>query len=233
MTETKTKETTAPKAEPKVIENTTPEVKAEPKAKKVATKTSKDDVMEKYLQMVQFIQNTIGNIENDIKRVSIVLSQLSKFNLEKPEIFLEVGKDNKEIFWEEELKAYSEENMEIVEGKFDGYFMIGADQKKYPVPLNYSSKTKLIPGDILKLKILEDGKFIYKLIQPADRKHVRAILSKTEDNKFIAMTDDGKSFFLNQAAVSFFKGKPGDELYILVNEKDDSAFAAIEAIIKK
>ena len=123
--------------------------------------------------------------------------------------------------------------MEVIEGKFDGYFMIGADQKKYPVPLNYSSKTKLIPGDVLKLKILEDGKFIYKLIQPADRKHVRAILSKTEDNKFIAMTDDGKSYFLNQAAVSFFKGKPGDELYILVNEQDKSAFAAIEAIIKK
>jgi hypothetical protein len=86
--------------------------------------------------------------------------------------------------------------------------MIGADQKKYPVPLNYSSKTKLVPGDILKLKILEDGKFIYKLIQPVDRKHIRATLSKTDDNKFVAVTDDGKNYFLNQAAVTFFKGKP-------------------------
>ena len=40
--------------------------------------------------------------------------------------------------------------------------MIGADQKKYPVPMNYSSKTKLIPGDTLKLKVMPDGKFIYK-----------------------------------------------------------------------
>lgn len=231
MAETKTKETAAAK-EVKAVEPKVEAKTAEPKAKK-ATKTSKDELMEKYLQMVQFVQNTVGNIENDLKRVSIVLSQLSKFNPEKPESFLEIDKDAKDFFWETELKTYSEENMEVVEGKFDGYFMIGADQKKYPVPLNYSSKTKLIPGDVLKLKILEDGKFIYKLIQPADRKHVRAILSKTEDNKFIAMTDDGKSFFLNQAAVSFFKGKPGDELYILVNEKDDSAFAAIEAIIKK
>ncbi|AHB41581.1 50S ribosomal protein L7/L12 [candidate division SR1 bacterium RAAC1_SR1_1] len=231
MAETKTKETAAAK-EVKAVEPKVEAKTAEPKAKK-ATKTSKDELMEKYLQMVQFVQNTVGNIENDLKRVSIVLSQLSKFNPEKPESFLEIDKDAKDFFGETELKTYSEENMEVVEGKFDGYFMIGADQKKYPVPLNYSSKTKLIPGDVLKLKILEDGKFIYKLIQPADRKHVRAILSKTEDNKFIAMTDDGKSFFLNQAAVSFFKGKPGDELYILVNEKDDSAFAAIEAIIKK
>ena len=62
--------------------------------------------------------------------------------------------------------------------------MTGTDQKKYPVPLNYSSKTKLVPGDILKLKILEDGKFVYKLIQPIERKHIRATLSKTDDNKF-------------------------------------------------
>ena len=46
----------------------------------------------------------------------------------------------------QELKTYKdEENLEIVEGKFDGYFMIGGNQKKYPVPLNYSSKTKLVP----------------------------------------------------------------------------------------
>lgn len=86
---------------------------------------------------------------------------------------------------------------------------------------------------MLKLKILEDGRFIYKLIQPVERKHVRAILSKTDDNKFVAITDDGKNYFLNQAAVTFFKGKAGDELYILINDKEEMGFAAIEAIIKK
>jgi hypothetical protein len=43
------------------------------------------------------------------------------------------------------------------------------------------------------------------LIHPAERKHVRAMLSKTDENKFTAMTDDGKIYFLNQAAVTFFK----------------------------
>ena len=111
--------------------------------------------------------------------------------------------------------------------------MVGADQKKYPVPMNYSSKTKLIPGDTLKLKVMPDGKFIYKLIKPADRKHLRAILSRTDENKFTAVTDEGTVYFLNQAAVTFFKGTPGDELYIIINEKDKGSFAAIEAIIKK
>lgn len=223
MTETKTQETSKAEA-------TAPKAKA---AKPAAKKVSKNEIMEKYLQMVQFVQNVIGEIETDLKRANIILQQLSKFNPDKPEEFEAIEKETKDAIGENELKNYTEENAEVVEGKFDGYFMIGADQKKYPVPLNYSSKTKLVPGDILKLKILEDGKFIYKLIQPIDRKHIRALLSKTEDNKFVAMTDEGKSYFLNQAAVTFFKGKPGDELYILVNEKEDMGFAAIEAIIKK
>ena len=205
----------------------------ETKAKTKVSKTSKDDLMKKHEQMVQFVQNVLWEMENDLKRVKIVLNQLTKFDPENPESLVSTEKEDENLMWTDELKAYSEENMEVVEWKFDWYFMIGADQKKYPVPLNYSSKTKLVPGDILKLKILEDGKFIYKLIQPVDRKHIRATLSKTDDNKFVAVTDDGKNYFLNQAAVTFFKGKPGDELYVLANEKEDASFAAIEAIIKK
>ena len=86
---------------------------------------------------------------------------------------------------------------------------------------------------MLKLKVTPEGKFIYKLIKPVERKHLRALLSKTDENKFTANTEDGKVYFLNQEAVTFFKGTPGDELYILINEKDPAAFAAIEAIIKK
>ena len=91
----------------------------------------------------------------------------------------ETNKESNKAIGEVELKSYNEENAQVIEGKFDGYFMMGSDQKKYPVPLNYSSKTKLVAGDILKLKILEDGKFIYKLIQPVERKHIRAIISQT------------------------------------------------------
>lgn len=198
---------------------------------KEGVKISKEDLMEKHTQTVQFLQNMVSNIETDLKRVHLALSQLAKFDLEHPETFMDIVSTS-EIAKEAE-KSEDEENMEVVEGVFDGYFMTGTDQKKYPVPMNYSSKTKLVPGDKLKLKILEDGKFIYKLIEPVERKHIRAVLTKTEDNKFVAITDERKSYFLNQAAVTFFKGKPGDELYILVNDKEEMAFAAIEAIIKK
>ena len=56
---------------------------------------------------------------------------------------------------------------------------------------------------VMKLKILPEGRLVFKLIKPAERKHLRAILSKTDENKFTANTDDGKVYFLNQAAVSF------------------------------
>lgn len=190
-----------------------------------------EELIEKHNQMVQFVKNTISTIETDLKRMKLVLNKLSKFDPSDPKSL-----DDKEIteaIGTEDLKSYTEDDIQVVEWKFDGYFMVGADQKKYPVPLNYSSKTKLVPGDVLKLKILDNWQFIYKLINPVERKHIRAILSKTEDNKFTAVTDDGQTFFLNQAAVTFFKGKPWDELYILTNEKDNGGFAAIEAVIKK
>jgi len=195
------------------------------------TPVQNNELIEKHNQMINFVKNTISTIEVDLKRMKLVLNKLTKFDPNDP-----TSLDDKEVteaLGTQELKSYTEENVQVVEWKFDGYFMVDADQKKYPVPLNYSSKTKLVPGDILKLKILENGQFVYKLINPVERKHIRATLSKTEDNKFTAITDDGQTFFLNQAAVTFFKGRPGDELYILTNEKDNGWFAAIEAIIKK
>ena len=200
--------------------------------KKTTTpKVSNDELMEKHTQMVQFVKNTISGIETDLKRIKIILNKLSKFDPKDPESLND--KELEETIGATDLKSYKEDNVQVIEWKFDGYFMVWADQKKYPVPLNYSSKTKLVPWDILKLKILENGQFVYKLINPVERKHVRAILSMTDENKFTAITDDGKTYFLNQAAVTFFKWKPWDELFILINEKDGGSFAAIEAVIKK
>lgn len=195
------------------------------------TKTN-EALMKNYQQLLQFAQNAVITAELQLERAKLTLDQLSSFDPENPES-LSAYLEEVRATNPEELKSYKDEDVEVVEGIFDGYYMVGADQKKYPVPMNYSSKSKLIPGDVMKLKILPDGKMLFKLIKPAERKHLRAILSKTDDNKFTANTDDGKIYFLNQAAVSFHAGTPGDELYIIVNDKDEGLFAAIEAIIKK
>jgi hypothetical protein len=102
--------------------------KAETKATKSTAKTTatkkvnKDEMLQKHQQMVQFVQNMLGNMESDMKRIKLTLNQLSKFDPENPE-----SVENKEVEQAaaQEMKNYSEENAEIVEGKFDGYFMIG------------------------------------------------------------------------------------------------------------
>lgn len=214
-----------------MAENKKPTLKqVKPTLKKSSAGAVDSEVMKKHQQMINFLRNEIGNIEVELKKMRVILDQLVNFD---PTDL----KSLSSLEWQEvsnvELSSYYEEWVEVIEWLFDGYFMVGNDQKKYPVPMNYSSKTKLVPWDMLKLKVMPDWKFIYKLIKPAERKHLRAILSRTDENKFTAVTDEGTVYFLNQAAVTFFKGTPGDELYIIVNEKDNTSFAAIEAIIKR
>ncbi len=178
---------------------------------------------DKQKEALRSIENILTNIEVDLKRIKLTISQVVSGSLPQAPI------ESTPLVNQDE----EDENVQVVEGEFDGYFMIWSDQKKYPVPMNYASKTKLIPGDKLKLKIMQDGKLIYKLIAPAERKNVKAILSMTDDNKFIGITEDGQTYFLNQAAVTFFKGKPGDELFITINAEGKGGFAAIEAVIQK
>jgi hypothetical protein len=141
MAETKTTGTAAKAAAPKAA---TPKV-AKPATKApAAKKVDKEELMKKHQQMVQFVQNVLSEMESDIKRMHMILNQLAKFDPEKPETLEGAGKEVEGV-GKVELKTYNEENAEVVEGKFDGYFMVGNDQKKYPVPLNYSSKTKLVP----------------------------------------------------------------------------------------
>jgi hypothetical protein len=194
--------------------------------------TNIDDVsIEKYKQMLSFVKNIVDNIESDLKKAKNILYKLELFDPRDSNTL--IIDDSESVVMQHKLQSYTESDAHVIEWLFDWYFMIGSDQKKYPVPMNYASKTKLVPGDVLKLKILSDGKFVYKLIHPVERKHIRATLSKMDDNKFIAVTDDNQTYFLNQAAVTFFKGKPGDELYVMTNIDGSGSFAAIEAIIKK
>lgn len=130
-----------------------------------------------------------------------------------------------------EPKEYEEDDVKVIESIYDGNFITGPDGRKYPVPLNYSSKTKLIWGDVLKLKIMSDGALIYKLIGQAPRKHVRATISRDDDTKYIAITADGHKYIINQAAITFYKAQIGDEVSIIINT-DGHSHAALEAVLQ-
>ncbi|MBM2821174.1 MAG: hypothetical protein HW405_934, partial [Candidatus Berkelbacteria bacterium] len=67
----------------------------------------------------------------------------------------------------------------IVEGIFDGEEMIDSSGKKYPIPQNYASKSKLVAGDKLKLTVVPDGTFIFKQIGPVNRKRIVGKLTES------------------------------------------------------
>lgn len=125
--------------------------------------------------------------------------------------------------------AYENGDQQIVEGVFDGQKMLGPDDKTFPVPANYASKSKLLQGDRLKLTILPNGSFLYKQISPIERKHVKGTLVK-EDGQF-RVDVDGKLYKVLLASVTYFKGEAGDEVTLIVANDDSGDWGAIEAII--
>lgn len=185
------------------------------------------DYIEELSITIKVLALNVEKIENDLKKVKNTLNTLStlKDNIWSLDAIIESNKTN---------APKSEREWNMIEWEFDGYFMVGNDLKKYPVPVNYSSKSKLIPWDKLKVTIKDNGELMYKLITPAERKHIRAVLTKDEKdtNKFLAISSDKQTYNLNTAAVSFFKWLPGDEVYITINKDGQGSYAALEAIIK-
>jgi len=120
-------------------------------------------------------------------------------------------------------------NVQIIEGLFNGQSMAGPDGKSYPVPANYASKSKIIPGDLLKLTITEDGSFIYKQIGPIDRKKIVGTLTY-EDGQYKVLAE-GKAYKVLLASVTYFKGEIGDKVTIIVPTLEESDWGAIENIL--
>lgn len=126
----------------------------------------------------------------------------------------------------------NKDNGRIIEGVFDGENMIGPDGKQYSVPANYASKSKLVEGDILKLTITPKGTFVYKQIGPIERSRVLGDLRQGENGSFIVEAE-GKEWKVLTASVTYYKGRDGDEIVILVPKVGESKWAAVENIVRK
>jgi len=125
------------------------------------------------------------------------------------------------------------EGGKVIEGIFDGQNMIGPDNKQYPVPANYASKSKLVQGDVLKLTIADDGSFIYKQISPVERKKMLGILTVDDKGDFRVLAE-GKIYRVLLASLTYFKAESGDEVTIIVpKDAEEVEWAAVENVIKK
>ncbi|MFA5358802.1 MAG: hypothetical protein WC310_03210 [Patescibacteria group bacterium] len=177
---------------------------------------------EKKEALRQILNNIKSNIERAIKIVEDSGSGNGGLVLEKLEsIKSDVDFDGK----------YFDEQ-KVVEGVFDGQKMIDTEGQEYQIPPNYISKSKLVEGDILKLTIDDRGNFVYKQIGPVGRRRVKAQLGQDPETKQYYAVAGTKRWKLITAAVTYFRGDPGDEVVILVPEESKSAWAAVENVIK-
>lgn len=158
-------------------------------------------------------------------------------NIKKALELIRTGQVDEELL-KDSLKASgvnleNRETESVVEGVFNGQSMVGSDGKEYLVPPNYASKSKLVEGDLMKLSITKNGSFIYKQIGPVDREQLIATLTKNDSTgEYYALTDDGKKWKLLNAAVTYFHGRPGDKVVIVVPKGGKSTWAAVENLIK-
>jgi len=129
--------------------------------------------------------------------------------------------------------SYESDDGQVVEGAFDGQNMVGPDGKKYSVPANYASKSKLVEGDKLKLIIQPDGRFVYKQIGPIERDRIKGVLMEDEASGQSIILADGKNYKVLHASLTFFHAEIGDEVVILVPAGKESEWAAVENVIKE
>ena len=174
---------------------------------------------------VALLAQLVENAQDNLNQAKLLLKELGGEDLN----------NNSEVIEKAQALGKEEEDGEskIVEGVFNGENMVGPDGKIYNVPANYVSKSKLVEGDIMKLTITGDGSFLYKQIGPVKRKRIIGILVKDEGNEEYRVTVGERSYKVITAAVTYFKGEPGDETIILTSVDGSSKWAAVENIVKK
>ena len=129
------------------------------------------------------------------------------------------------------LKINEEEKLRDVVGSFNGESFIEQDGGEYPVTPNYASKSGLVEGDILRLIITKDGKFIYKQINLVDRKSLFGTIHFEKDGGYVR-TING-DYKILAASISFMRVEEGDEAIIIVPRDFSAVYGSLKAIIKR
>ena len=159
--------------------------------------------------------------EKQIKRLRSLLSEAETNLSAAKELLISILGDGETI---------SGPEGRVIEGIFDGQIMIGPDGKNYPVPANYASKSKLVEGDIMKLTITDEGKFLYKQIGPVERKTVIGTLTHHDDKYFVEVA--GKEYQILYASVTYFHLRDGAQVSVTIPAKNEEAtWAAVEAAL--
>lgn len=167
--------------------------------------------------------------EKQIKRLRSLIQEAETNLAAARELLISVLGDGETISAPRDTVVSSPDG-KIIEGVFDGQIMIGPDGKNYPVPANYASKSKLVEGDLMKLTITPEGKFLYKQIGPVERKTVIGTLTHHDDKYYVEVA--GREYEILYASVTYFHLKEGSQVSVVIPANNDEAeWAAVEAAL--
>lgn len=168
-------------------------------------------------------------IQNLIQSVQAAKASLQA--VDKWSRLLQESKGIEAISDKQSFDIYGEEseNEKVLEGFFDGIRMISDDGSQFPIPANYASKSKLVEGDRLKLSIKPNGAFIFKQIEMIPRKAVTGKMI-LDGNQYKVLCSE-REYNILYASVTFYKGKIGDTVTVLIPEGRDASWGAVDNII--
>lgn len=172
------------------------------------------------------IKELVDNAESALKVAQQLLSEAMGLN-EDEVVDADVYKEKAATVAKEAATGTGK----IIEGVFDGQNMVDKKGSVFPVPANYASKSKLVPGDVLKLTVTEEGKFLYKQIGPVERKTVVGPLVYN-DGRYQVLAG-GKAYSVLLASVTYFRAEVGDEVTLIIPMNEESDWGAIEAVLPK
>lgn len=169
------------------------------------------------------IKDFIVTSEKSLKSAKKLLSDLAKNNNVDLNAELKLSTS-----W---LHSYNDNNSKIIEWVFTWEEMLGSDWNKYPIPVNYASKSKMVQWDKLKLTIDQAWKMTYKQIAPIEREVKSGLV--TQDKGKFQVVCDWDVFDLLTAAVTHSKAEIWDTISVLLPKGKQASFAAIDAVIPK
>ncbi|MFC1613607.1 hypothetical protein ACFL23_04780 [Patescibacteria group bacterium] len=176
-----------------------------------------------------------GN-KNNVK-LFMVKQKLLSIKKEINDLLNSISSDEATMKYEQKLvkmaspikkEEIADNAVDVIDGIFNGQQMIGKDGKEYDVPVNYSSKSKLVEGDMLKLRILQNGKYYYKQTEKMIRINKVGQLAYDEDGKQYYVIVGDKKYKVLSASITYFKSQIGDEIIITVPKDRGSEWAAVE-----
>ncbi len=170
---------------------------------------------------IEAVMDFIESAEKSVRNAKKLLRWLMEEN--GIDLNKEIDLDTK---W---LNSYNSSDSKIIEWVFTGSEMLGVDNVKYPVPVNYASKSKLVQWDKLKLTIEKNGKMIYKQIEQIERETKVGLVIKDKDKYQVVVGSE--TYNLLTAAVTHFKVSIWDKITVIVPANKKATFAAIEAVI--